>query len=320
MLQQTTVATVQPYYGRFVARFPDIASLAEAPEIEVLRLWAGLGYYRRARMLHQAARIIVNKYAGHLPRSSHLLRQLPGLGRYTANAIACFAFGMRVPIVEANTGRVLRRLFGHSVSAGVDSSRLWALAEGLLPARGCAEFNYALMELGSQVCKPQAPACNACPVARYCASANADDSARGERRSHVSIKRLEWHLLVAMRGGKARRVLVQRFREGEWHAGLYGFPLIGQVVASKLKEGPDSRACRCGNAQLVHIGTLRFAITTHRITADVWLTEDAGDVSSFALDVARGELEWVPLADVVFLPLASPYRRAVDLLMEYMGE
>src|SRR5262245_49092677 len=172
MLQQTQVATVIPYWKRFLARFPDVASLAAADEHEVLRLWEGLGYYRRARQLHAAARQIVKHHAGNFPASYEAVRSLPGIGRYTAGAILSIGLDQRLPILEANTVRVLSRLTAYrgDIASTAGQKHLWTVAESILPARRCGAFNQALMELGSQICTPRSPECQRCPVAELCAA------------------------------------------------------------------------------------------------------------------------------------------------------
>ena len=170
MLQQTQVATVRGYFERFMAAFPTIHSLARADEHDVLRLWEGLGYYRRARQMHQAARTIVAEHGGRFPRDAEAVRRLPGIGRYTAGAILSIAFDAREPILEANTIRLLARLLAYSGDprSAAGSKRLWQMAEALLPRRNAGRFNQALMELGSEVCLPKSPKCDACPVAALC--------------------------------------------------------------------------------------------------------------------------------------------------------
>ena len=172
MLQQTQVATVGNYFERFIRNFPDVRRLAAARETEVLREWEGLGYYRRARQLHAAAQQIVAEYGGQFPADASELQKLPGIGRYTAGAIASIAFDKRAPILEANTIRLLSRLIGfrgnpHSLSG---QRPLWRVAEELLPQKRVADFNQALMELGSLVCTPSEPNCPACPVSTMCAA------------------------------------------------------------------------------------------------------------------------------------------------------
>jgi A/G-specific adenine glycosylase len=171
MLQQTQVTTVIPYYERFLRRFPRLADLAAASLDEVLKVWEGLGYYARARHLHAAARRVMADYGGQLPASYASLRRLPGLGDYTAGALASIAFGERVPAVDGNVKRVLARLFAvsHPVSGGAAARRLRAIAAELTPPDRPGDFNQALMELGATLCLPAAPRCLLCPVQAECA-------------------------------------------------------------------------------------------------------------------------------------------------------
>ncbi|MCZ7539472.1 MAG: A/G-specific adenine glycosylase [Anaerolineae bacterium] len=159
MLQQTQVATVIPYFERFMARFPTISALAAAPLDDVLKLWEGLGYYSRARHLHRAAQIVVAEHGGQLPSDSAALRRLPGIGRYTAGAIASLVFGADTPVLDGNVIRVLVRLFDlpDDVSQSATQRRLWALAESLIPAGRAGAWNEGLMELGRRVCTPTSP-------------------------------------------------------------------------------------------------------------------------------------------------------------------
>ena len=170
MLQQTQVATVIGYYHRFLEAFPNVNALADAPESEVLRLWEGLGYYRRARQLHAAAKDVAEKHGGRFPGDFDAIFALPGIGRYTAGAIASIAFDQSKPILEANTIRLWARLAGiqDDVAAKATQTRLWSLAERVLTESRSGEINQALMEVGGQVCKPQAPQCHECPVVLWC--------------------------------------------------------------------------------------------------------------------------------------------------------
>ena len=170
MLQQTQVATVIPYFERFLHAFPTLADLASAAEHDVLHLWEGLGYYRRARDLHQAARQLVSLHGGQFPKEPQTLATLPGMGRYTVGAVLSQAFDRRLPILEANSQRVLCRLFGlrEDPRNGPMRRVLWHLAEQLLPMRGAGQFNQALMELGALVCTATAPRCDDCPLATGC--------------------------------------------------------------------------------------------------------------------------------------------------------
>jgi len=170
MLQQTVVATVVPYFERFVARFPDAAALAAATEDEVTAAWSGLGYYARARNLHRAARAVVERHGGALPRTEAELRELPGVGPYTAAAVASIAFGARTFALDGNGARVTARLWGVRDSIDRPATREALRARGLgeVPAARAGDFNQAVMELGATICTPRAPRCDVCPLARRC--------------------------------------------------------------------------------------------------------------------------------------------------------
>lgn len=170
MLQQTTVAAVVPYFTRFLAAFPTLAALAAADEQDVLKLWAGLGYYRRARHLHAAARQLAAEYPDGLPDDPAAWAALPGVGRYILGAVLSQAFDRRLPIVEANSLRVLARLRGYrgDPREGPGKAWVWAAAEAVLPAKRAGDFNQALMELGALVCTPANPKCGECPLAKVC--------------------------------------------------------------------------------------------------------------------------------------------------------
>jgi A/G-specific adenine glycosylase len=170
MLQQTRVATVIPYYERFLARFPTLTALARAEESEVLAAWQGLGYYRRARALHRGARAVAADHGGSLPRDLEGLRAIPGIGPYTAGAIASIAFDTPAPVVDGNVTRVLCRLYalGGDPAKNPLRAELWRRAAQLVPAARASDFNQALMELGATVCTPRAPRCDECPLRRAC--------------------------------------------------------------------------------------------------------------------------------------------------------
>src|SRR5438105_5534112 len=167
MLQQTQVATVIPYFNRFMAAYPTLRDLAAANEQEVLRVWQGLGYYSRARHLLGTAKILVDEKNGKIPATVEELLELPGIGRYTAGAIASLAFERRAPILDGNVSRVLCRL---DLIRDESKEALWTRAEELLPKKRIGDFNSALMELGATVCTPRAPKCLMCPVQKHCAA------------------------------------------------------------------------------------------------------------------------------------------------------
>ena len=170
MLQQTQVATVIPYYERWLQRFPTLHSLADAPLDDVLKLWEGLGYYSRARNLHRAAQVVMRDFGGEIPSTVEGLRKLPGVGRYTTGAIASLAFHQDAPILDGNVTRVLARVFGidTDIKSPVTLKQLWHLSEALLPGGRAGGFNEALMDLGATVCTPRAPSCTRCPLSTKC--------------------------------------------------------------------------------------------------------------------------------------------------------
>ncbi len=198
MLQQTRVAAVVTYYRRFVRRFPDVHSLARAPESAVLAAWSGLGYYRRARMLHRAARQIVGERGGKLPTSAAAWRDLPGIGRYTAAAIASIALDEPVAVVDGNVERVLERVLGPQPPRPMDP---WKLAERLLSRERPGDFNQAMMELGATVCLPAAPRCGECPVARWCAGKG---QGSGAARKPEQRQKRDIAYLLGRRDGEVR--------------------------------------------------------------------------------------------------------------------
>lgn len=224
MLQQTQVATVVPYFNRFIKRFPTITQLADAPLDEVLRLWAGLGYYARGRNLHRCAQVVAGEFAGVFPQTAQELQSLPGIGRYTAGAIASIAFGQRAAVLDGNVKRVLARLFSikASISETATLNRLWDVSEQLLPQKRVGDFNQALMELGAMVCLPKRPKCDTCPLVREC-SAFADDIVdqlpkSGRRPAPVEVK-----MVVAAVERRGRYLIRQRDHDGLW-GGMWELP------------------------------------------------------------------------------------------------
>jgi A/G-specific adenine glycosylase len=216
MLQQTRVAAVIEYYRRFLARFPDVHSLANANEPEVLTAWSGLGYYRRARALHAAARKIVGELGGEFPRTAATLAELPGVGRYTAAALASIAFGEQVAVVDGNVERVLSRFLGRDLR---DRKEAWEHAQTLLSRRHPGDWNQALMELGATVCLPSDPRCLLCPVRNWCA-----DPGRETRTSQgVRHKR---ELIFGLAHRRASVYLIQRDLTAELMAGMWELPVI----------------------------------------------------------------------------------------------
>jgi A/G-specific adenine glycosylase len=225
MLQQTRVETVIAYFERFVARFPDVASLARADLDEVLRLWSGLGYYARAGHLHRAARRVVADHAGTLPESLEALQALPGVGRSTAGAILALARGERHPILDGNVKRVLaryHRLAGWPGAPRV-AARLWALAEAHTPVCRVADYTQAIMDLGATVCRRRRPACAACPVAEGCAAHRAGEADRYPEPRPARALPVRATVLVLARDLAGAVLLERRPAHGVW-AGLWTLP------------------------------------------------------------------------------------------------
>jgi len=224
MLQQTTVTAVIPYYERFLAAFPTVHALAAADVHDVLKLWEGLGYYSRGRNLHRAAQVIVNEHGGRFPDDVAGLQALPGIGRYTAGAIASFSRNVRAPIVEANTLRLYARLLGFAGDprSSIGQALLWEFAEQLLPRRRCGRVNQALMELGATVCRPAEPDCAACPLSRDCLAFRDGTQAQipAPKPRPVITQVVEAAIAVRKHG---RYLLRQRGPDERW-AGLWDFP------------------------------------------------------------------------------------------------
>ena len=233
MLQQTQVATVIPYFERWMKRFPNVDALAEAPLDEVLKMWEGLGYYRRARLLHAGAQEVVRDYGGRLPENYDALLELPGIGTYTAAAISSLVFNEDVLAVDGNVKRVAARLF---MISGVVTEK--AAKKNLLPhlPRGRAgAFNEALMELGATVCTPKAPLCQSCPVSENCAAFRRGQVARfPEPKARKNVPHLERYALAYQRDDA---LYLRQRSESEMLGGLWGFPLTEDLPKGKrLKE------------------------------------------------------------------------------------
>ena len=233
MLQQTRVQTVVSYYDRFMQEFPTLGSLAEAPEERVLALWSGLGYYRRARMMHAAAKRVASVHGGQMPSEVGELRRLEGVGRYTAGAIASVAFGRRAPAVDGNVERVLSRLFviSDDVKSASGSKRVWALATELVSAvdGDPGDWTQAVMELGATICLPREPRCGSCPVRRHC---EAERRGVAAQLPTVRVKpppRAVHRSAIVLASGQA--VLLARRRRGPFD-GLWEPPCSDEGIAS----------------------------------------------------------------------------------------
>ena len=284
MLQQTQVATVIPFYKEWLRRFPDFATLAAASENDVLHAWQGLGYYSRARNLRATAIVVMEKRAGVFPKDLASIQALPGIGRYTANAIATFAFDQSVPIVEANIARVVSRLFDLQTPIDTSAGReqLWSAASQLLPRRNARQHNSALMELGALVCGAR-PKCEICPVKIFCRATEPGALPRKKGRPVLEL-RTEHHGFALRR----RRVLLEQSQD-RWR---------GMWILPRLTSQPAA-------SQPVHC--LEFPFTHHRITLAVYAHESAASESS--------SRNWFPLTKLSSIPIPSPHRRALNKLL-----
>ncbi len=314
MLQQTTVVAVKPYFERFLNRFPDAASLAAASEDEVLRLWEGLGYYRRAHNLRKAAQQIVRN-GTEFPSTVDELMRLPGIGRYTAGAIVSFAFNRPAPILEANTLRLYCRLLGFRDDPRSTGGQrtLWALAEKLVPLKQPGEFNQALMDLGAIVCTPKEPQCHECPVATCCRAFGLGAQAvipQPTRRPEVTEVS---EAFVALES--AGHFLLIRRPEGVRWAGLWDFPRFElDDVSSKRQPAKLERLVAETFGLQVEVceqlAQLKHSVTRYRITLECWRAELAG-----ARDVAsKLTFAWVAPKDFASYPLSVTGRKLADLI------
>ena len=313
MLQQTQVETVRPYFQRFMQTFPTVKKLAAADEQQVLRLWEGLGYYRRARSLHAAAKQVVGEHGGRFPRDVAELQMLPGIGRYTAGAIASIAYDARAPILEANTIRLFARLIGYrddpTKSAG--QKILWQTAEDVLPRQRIAHFNQGLMELGSLVCKPTNPNCHECPVASLCvANQTGAQAAIPLATKKTQFTDLSEAAVVVRKNGQ---VLLRQCATDERWAGLWDFPRFALE-----SEGPlfvrDELIAKVQQQTGVHIDpgnllkTIKHGVTRYRITLDCY------EARYRSGRIQQTTQRWCTVDELNSLPLSSTGRKLAKLL------
>ena len=318
MLQQTQVATVVAYYQRFLARFPDVHSLAAADEQEVLRLWEGLGYYRRARQLHAAAKAIAAEHGGVFPRTYDAVRELPGIGRYTAGAILSIGADARLPILEANTIRVLSRLtaFRGEASSAAGQKHLWSIAEVILPAKDVGAFNQALMELGSEICTPRSPACAACPVAAQCAARRSRLVAQIPLPAKRTLYEDVTEAAIVIRRGK--QVLLRQCQAGERWAGLWDFPRFALAGGGEELHEQVARAAyeRAGLriSRLKPLVTLKHGVTRFRITLHCFEARLATQKNGTRGEAASGACRWVLPDELTSYPLSTTGRKISRLV------
>jgi len=284
MLQQTQVATVLPYYKEWLRRFPSFAALAQASGTDVLHAWEGLGYYARARNLHATARFVVDRHRGRFPDAIDQMRKFPGVGKYTAHAVATFAFDQAVPIVEANTSRVLSRLFDLRVA--IDSTAgqttLWDRASSLLPKKRAAAYNSALIDFGALICLPRSPKCGICPVKKFCLAKN-PESLPVKRPRPQPNHLLERHALIVRKNELLLQAADYRWR-GMW--------ILPQFNGRSKSNGAIYKAA--------------FPFTNHRIALQIF-EQRPRKIEN------RGQ-RWFSKHELASIPIPSPHRRAIEQL------
>ncbi len=315
MLQQTQVATVIPYYLRFVTAFPTIKSLAAADEQTLLAHWEGLGYYRRARSLHAAAKQIVNKHDGEFPTAFDDVIALPGVGRYTAGAVLSISRDARHPILEGNTQRVFSRWVAMR-GAATDSAAtklLWQIAESMLPRKNSGAFNQAAMELGAMICVPGKPSCDRCPVARECRAhaAGLEAEIPGKVSKMVYQDRIEYALVIANRRVRSQTYLMRPLPEGARWAGLWDFPRTTEDSLESLSQAEHQLSKDLGVdvSAGMRLKTIRHAVTKYRITLHVHVAELTDPTSR-----PRKPWRYVSTDEMASLPMSVSGRKIAGMI------
>ena len=316
MLQQTQVETVIPYYERFLERFPTIQSLAMASSSDVLKSWEGLGYYARARNLHRAAQIIVERDGGQIPATYDGLSSLPGFGPYTTAAVLSIAFGKDYAVLDGNVMRVLCRLFGigEDIAQTRVKKRLWELAEGLMAEGHAGDYNQAIMELGATVCRPRQPDCPACPLQSHCQARKSDHpetlpykSPRKARPHHTLGVGIVW---------RGNELLIARRKENGLLGGLWEFP------AAQQKKGEPLQDC-CLRAVLEETGveakiqsrfhTVKHAFTHFSVTMHAFLCRyRRGRVRP----IGCSDVQWASPETLSSYAFSRANRKLIDALLE----
>ena len=287
MLQQTQVVTVldRGFYRRWLEVFPDFKQLADAEESEVLRMWEGLGYYSRARNLHRLAKIVVYELENNFPKDVEQIEALPGIGKYTAGAIASFAFDSPVPAVDANIARVLARLFDFQerIDTSVGQKQIWEWAADLVPSSGGRIWNSALMELGQTLCGPRKTFCNECPIAESCRCV--EPLGLPIKKLKQGVTNIDEHVILNIRNGK---VLLEQ-ETGNRRKGMWKLPTRDKREVTKLDL----------------ITTQNYGITRYKVKMHIYKSKNA--------QLNENE-KWVSLDELASLPVPSPYRRALELI------
>lgn len=324
MLQQTTVAAVIPFYHKWMTRFPTVQSLADAPLDDVLKHWAGLGYYARARNLHKGAQAVVAEHGGQVPSDPKTLLSLPGIGRYTAGAILSIAFNQEAPILDANVIRVLSRV--HAVTGDPKTSasvqaELWRLAEEAIPTGRAGDFNQAMMELGALICEAGAPKCSSCPVSAECKARGLGDPTAYPQFAGIKKWLDVEDVSVAVRNAAGEVLLVQRSPELSLWGGLWELPRVTRQDGEGLEPCAARAACESVGLTvqgLTPFGVVKHVVANRRITLYGYEAMAANGAVPAALGCAR--LVWVTREALGQYALATPQVKLTDLLWRHEAQ
>jgi len=305
MLQQTTVAAVVPFFHRFMAAFPTVKALAKADEQTVLHHWQGLGYYRRARHLHAAAKALAGQFEGELPEDPEVWAELPGVGRYILGAVLSQAFDRQIPIVEANTMRVFSRLCGSKIDprSGEGNKWIWAVAEALLPNKHVGEFNQAMMELGALVCTPDAPNCGECPMNKECEAFRLGlQGSIPPKVRRVPSQAVREVSLIVRREGKV--LVCQRPADaGRWPS-MWELPTGSVNEGESVEQAAQRIAIERGLRMTLGPQVIQFKYTVTRFVVTLTAFEcefDSGAGDHF--------LKWYQPEELTKLPASTPQRK-----------
>ncbi len=324
MLQQTQVATVIPYYHRWLEKFPTLRSVARAPEDKILKTWEGLGYYSRARNFHSACKEVISKYDGKVPEDIEEIQQLPGIGRYTAGAILSIAYDKPSPLVDGNVIRVLSRIFAVRENPKTHPETFWELAESLVPKERAGDFNQALMELGATVCAPKNPSCLICPVQNFCQAKKQGI----QNQLPVSAKRAKTqivHLVSALIRRNGKILLCQRKQTGHLK-GMWEPPTIPietsenprqklidflQKNGFKTQLGEDSISLQTTRLHF----RLRFQLFQTKLTNETTTLKYADDLRPTTYDKRLGyptnlsTAQWISAQQLSTLPMPGVWAK-----------
>lgn len=316
MLQQTQVTTVWPYYQRWLHEYPTISRLAVAKQDEVLKSWEGLGYYSRARNLHRGAKFVMDVFDGKLPQEMDALLKIPGIGPYTAAAIASLAFGMKVPLIDGNVLRVFARLTQLKANITLSRTRsdIRAKLVTLIPGKQAAAFNQGLMDLGRVLCTPRNPDCPHCPVNQICQARQAGDME--DYPVKPSRKRIPHYHIVVGLICKDQQVLIQRRPESGLLGGLWEFP-GGKIETGEtgetalLREVMEETGLEVGLGE--KIGTIQHAYTHFKITLTAWFCDW---IEGEAQTHAASENRWVSMAELKQFAFPKANLKILELIQQ----